>query len=140
MCIGTKIKDVKNVAININEYYYLITTIIRITSPRQTTNLIFIIIVTPTYILDIATAIIGIAIETIRSTAIGPHAQVQFGNFGLDIINAVAVDPPLGLFVVASFNVVCVVVGGEGAVDFGFRSVGEFSEFEGLAVGREGEG
>lgn len=51
-----------------------------------------------------------------------------------------AVDPPLGLFVKASFDVVGVVVGGGGAVDFGFGSVGEFAEFEGLTVGRCGEG
>ena len=55
---------------------------------------------------------------------------MQLGDFSLDSIDALAVDPPLGGFVVASFDVVGVIDGGgEGAVDFGGRSVGEFAEF-----------
>jgi len=49
-------------------------------------------------------------------------------------IDAHAIDPPLDLGIVASFDVVGVVDGGGAAVDFGLGSVFPFAEFEGLAV------
>ena len=64
------------------------------------------------------------AVVAVRSTAIGPHAAVQFRVFVFDAVHAHAVDPMLVEVVVTSLDVVRVVDGGgEGAVDFAGGSV-----------------
>ena len=58
--------------------------------------------------------------DTIIHCVIHPthHVAVSFGDFRLNAIDAMAIRPPSGEFVMASFDVVFVIGRGEGAVDF----------------------
>jgi len=106
----------------------LITAVFGGGGQSDTAYLLFVGAITPANIFHVALAVVTVV--AVGPAAVGPHAAVQFGYFLLLSVDAAAVDPPHGDFVIvpASFDIVVVVGGGCGAVDFAGGSVLPFAE------------